>query len=322
MKRLALRALLMPVYGLAGLGTAAAYLHFIAGAIGGFDGIAKGRYFLGPVLSLLCVIAAFALWRVWLIGGRLWRYGVYTHASLKDRRYDAAGLAAAGAAFIGFVAIAKAIYRADEVTFFSVLLVPAACLAIIAFLWSTSEPSMPAAGMNESADGVRSAATLKLADLPGLVCGTAIGLLGVYYLVPLPQSGWGACEWTVFYPLHPDLWPVEQLQAFDVCSTDAWTLSIVSGVLSVVCLIAGAVAAAIGRNANAERGARAAAIAVAVVLARLAIQVSDTPDAPQIGWVESLIAGMLIVLGAAWLGYVGGKRATGAFSRRGRSQFR
>lgn len=303
MQRLAMRALLIPVYGLAGFGTAAAYLHFVVGSIAGFDGIAKGRYVLGPVLSLLCLLAAFALWRLWSIAGRLGRYGAYINASLKDRKYDAAGLAAAGAALIGFVAIAKAIHRADEVAFFSILLVPAACLAINAFLWSTAEPATPAS---------RSAATLRLTDLPGLVCGTAIGLLGVYYLVPLPRSGWGVCEWSVFYPLSSNLWPVERGEVFDACSESAWTLSIISGVLSLVCLIVGAFAAAIGRNANADRGARAAAIVVAVVLARLAVQMSDTPDAPYIAWVESLIAGVLIVLGAAWLGYVGGKRGTKA----------
>jgi hypothetical protein len=307
MKRMAVRSLLTPVYALAVLGTAPAYLHFVAGSIAGFDGITKGRYFLGPVLSLLCVLAAFALWRTWSIGGRLWRYGAYINASPKDRSYDAAGLAAASAAFIGFVAIAKAIHRADEVIVFSVLLVPAACLASIAFLRSKS--------VNGSADGVRSAATLKLVDLPGLVCGTAVGLLGIYYLVPVPISGWGACDWTVFYPLYPDLWPVRRLEVFDACSNDVWTLTVISGVPSLVCLVAGTLAAAIGRNANAERGALAAAIVVAFVLVRLAVQMSDTPTAPHIGWVHSLIAGVLIVLGAAWLGYVGGKRGV-EWSRR------
>ena len=311
MQRLAMRALLIPVYGLAGLGTAGAYLHFVVGAIAGFDGITKGRYFLGPVLSLLCLLAAFALWRVWLIGGRIWRYGAYMNASPKNRRYDAAGLAAAGAALIGFVTIASAIHRAEEVLIFGILLLPAACLATLAFLWITSDSATPPADMSESAEAVRSFGGLKLADLPGLVCGTAIGLLGVYHLVPLPPSGWGACEWTIFYPLSPDLWPVERGEVFDACSESAWTLSTISGVLSLVCLIAGALAAAIGRNANAERGARAAAIVVGFVLARLAIQMSDTPTAPHIGWVESLIAGVLIVLGAAWLGYVGGKRGVG-----------
>ena len=45
-------ALLIPAYGLAALGTAATYLHVSVGIVAGFDGIAKGRYFLGPVLSI------------------------------------------------------------------------------------------------------------------------------------------------------------------------------------------------------------------------------------------------------------------------------
>jgi hypothetical protein len=306
MQRAAMRALFIPVYGLAGFGTMAAYMHFVAGVIAGFDGIAKGRYFLGPVLSLLCMLGGFALWRVWSIGGRIWRYGAYTNASPKDHAYDRAGVAAAGAAFIGFVAIASAIYRGDELVYFGMLLMPATCLAIITFLWIKSDPSP--ASVNENADDVRSAVGLRLADLPGLVCGTALGLYGVYHFVPLPMGGWGACEWTVFYPLRSDLWPVQRMEISDACSDSAWTLCLISSVLSLVCLVVGAAAAVIGKNASAARGARAVAIVVAVVLARLAIQKSDTPDAPYLAWVESLIAGAFIVVGAAWVGYVGGRR--------------
>jgi hypothetical protein len=311
MQRAAMRALFIPVYGLAGLGTAAAYMHFVAGAIAGFDGITQGRYFLGPILSLLCLTGAFALWRVWSIGGRIWRYGAYMNASPKDRRYDRAGVIAAGAAFVGFVLIGSSIYRVDEVVIFGVLLMPATCLAIITFLWITYDPP----GINESADVPHCAAALKFADLPGLVCGTAFGLYAVYRAVPLPVGGWGPCEWTVFYPLYSRLWPVERPQIWDACSDSAWTLCLITVVLSLVCLVTGALAAVIGKNANAERGARATAIVVALVLARLAIQKSDTPDAPYLGWVESLIAGVLIVVGAAWVGYVGGKRGV-ALSRR------
>jgi hypothetical protein len=309
MQRAAMRTLFIPVYGLAGLGTAAAYMHFVVGVIAGFDGITKGRYFLGPVLSLLCLLGVFALWRVWSIGGRIWRYGAYANASPKDHEYDRAGVAAAGVAFIGFVAITGAIYRTDELVYFGVLLMPATCLAIITFLWVKAEP------VNQNVDAVRSAARFKLGDLPGLVCGTALGLFAVYRYVPLPVGGWGPCEWTVFYPLGSSLWPVERPEIWDACSDSAWTLCLITSVLSLVCLGVGAVAAFIGKNANAERGARAAAIVVAVVLARLAIQRSDTPDAPYLGWVASLIAGVLIVVGAAWLGYVGGRRGVG-LSRR------
>ena len=210
---------------------------------------------------------------------------------------------AASAAFIGLVAIGGAIYRGGEVAFFSILLMPATCLAIITILWITSGTS-PA----QSADEVRASAGLQLTDLPGLVCGTALGLYGVYRFVPLPMSGWGACDWTVFYPLRPDLWPHQRPEIYDACSDDALTLCLITSVLSLVCFAVGAVAAAIGRNANPGRGARAAAIVVAVVLARLAIQKSDTPDAPYLGWVESLIAGVFFVVSAAWVGYVGGKR--------------
>ena len=59
-----------------------------------------------------------------------------------------------------------------------------------------------------------------------------------------------------------------------------------------------------------------AGIVVAFALAKLAVQKSDTPDAPYIGWVESLIAGIFIVVGAAWLGHVGGKRGVRWSQRR------
>ena len=83
-----MRALFIPVYGLAGFGTLAAYIYFGTGVIAGVEAVADGRYFLGPVLSLLSLFGAFALWRVWSIGGRIWRYGAYMNASPKDYRYD------------------------------------------------------------------------------------------------------------------------------------------------------------------------------------------------------------------------------------------
>jgi hypothetical protein len=308
MQRAAMRALFIPIYGLAGFGTMAAYMYFVTGAIAGFEGIAKGKYFLGPSLSLLCVLGAFALWRVWSIGGRIWRHGAYLHASPRDHRYDGAGVIAAGAAFIGFVAIASAIYSVEEVAIFSILLMPATCLAIITVLWITSEPSPAPAGTNESADDILYAAGLKLADLPGLVCGIALGLFGVYRYVPLPFSGWGQCDWTIFYPLHSGVWPYDRSEIRDACSEGVSTLSAIGGMLSLVCLIAGALAAVVGRNANARRGTWSAGIVVAIVLVRLAIQRVDQTPARDVDWVESVIAGVLIVMGAAWVGYVGGKR--------------
>jgi uncharacterized integral membrane protein len=226
-------------------------------------------------------------------------------------------VAAAAVAFVGFVAIASAIYRGEEVVIFSILLMPATCLAIITFLWITSDPSPATAGVDESTHDIRYAAGLKLADLPGVVCGIALGLFGVYRYVPLPFSGWGACDWTLFYPLSSGLWPYERPEIWDACSDGASTLSAIGGVLSLVCVIAGAFAAVVGRNANARRGAWAAGIVVAVVLVRLAIQRVETSPARYVGWVESVIAGVLIVMGAAWVGYVGGRRGVELSRRKG-----
>ena len=309
MQRAAMRALLIPVYGLAGLGTGAAYLQFVAGTIAGVEGIAKGRYFVGPLLSLLCLLGAFALWRVWSIGGRIWRYGAYMHATPRDHRYDAAGCAAVGVAFMGFVAISSVIHQGGEVVLLSILLLPAACLAIVTFLWIRSDPSRSAADNSQGGDPVRATAGLGLGDLPGVMFGTAIGLLGVYHFVPLPTSGMGICDWTVFYPIATDLWPIDRSEMFDGCGQDLSMLISITSILSLVCVVAGAIAAAIGWKASTARGAWAAAIVVVFVLARLVIDMSFSPSAPYIGWMESFIVGSLAVLGAGWLGYGGGVAA-------------
>jgi hypothetical protein len=310
MKRLALRALLIPAYGLAALGTAAAYLHFSVGIVAGFDGIAQGRYFLGPILSILSALAVLALWRVWSIGARLWRYGAYASASPQARRYDAAGVAAAAATLIGFGAIAKPIYRTEEVLIFGILLGPAAVIAIIAFIRSLYRSQASASATAVGGDDAF-VAPLHLADLPGLVCGTAIGLLGIDYLVPRPfSSGWGPCKWTVLYPFHPALWPVERPIAFDGCDDSAQMLCSIGISLSLVCLLAGATAAYIGKSANAARGAVSASLAVAIVLTALSVEVLRAPHPQSIDWVRSIVVSVFIVVGAGWLGYVGGKAAT------------
>jgi hypothetical protein len=229
------------------------------------------------------------------------------NASPKDYRYDRAGMAAAGAAFIGFVAISAAIDRGG-VLFFSFVLMPATCLAILTFPWITSDPSSPPARSSEGANDRPTSAGLTLADLPGVVCGAVLGLYGVYRFVPLPVSGMGICDWTLFYPLESGLWPYDRSEVFDGCSDGASMVSMICGVLSIVCVIAAAAAAVIGRNANALRGAWATGIVVAVVLARLAIQRGFAPGAQHVGWVASAIVGALIVLAVAWLGYVGGRR--------------
>jgi hypothetical protein len=307
MMHLAVRALLTPFYGLAAFGTASAYSYFVVGAIAGVEGVAKGRYFLGPLLSILSVTGAFALWRVWLIGGRMWRDGSYDKASSEDRRYDAAGLIAAVAAFVGLAAIASSIHRGAEVMFFGILLGPAVALASLVFISNLPWlPRVPTGAEPDRAQVISFRSTFKLADLPGILCGTALGLLGIQYLVPRPQSGWGPCDWSVFYPLYQELWPRQRLEVFDACNGGVGSLSVIGLVLMLVCVITGAVAAAIGRTANAARGAWAVAIVIVITLAQLLIQKMGTPVAPYVGWIESLVAGVFIAAGATWLGYVGG----------------
>lgn len=309
MKRLALRVLLTLLYGFAAIGTPPAYLHLAAGTFAGLEGIAEGKYFLGALLWALSLLALFAMWSLWSIGRCLWRHGAYTNAAREDRVNDARGLLCAWIALVGFNAIAAPLYRTDEVFGFSVLLAPAAVLATVAFFWSMRHERTGSPGdLSDASDVTYFRSLTKLADLPGVVCGVTIGLLGVFYLVPRPRSGWGSCDWTVLYPLHGSLWPVERPMIFDACSDDVWTLTFISSALSIVCLIAGASAAAIGKNASARRGAYAAAIVVTFVLARLVIHVSQTPDGPYIAWLSTLTVGAFVVAGGAWLGLVGGWR--------------
>jgi hypothetical protein len=249
------------------------------------------------------------LWRVWLIGIRLWRYGAYLNALPRDRRYDAAGVVAAVIALVGFGAMAQPIYRTLEVIVFGILLAPAAVLATAAFVRGRSHSPTNASdtAIDESAVAAFKA-PLHLADLPGVVCGTSIALLGIFYLVPRPISGWGPCKWTVFYPLYEDLWPIERPLVFDACDDGVGMVLVISVALSLVCFVSGNLAAYIGKNANAVRGAASAALAVAIVLSALSIEVLGLPHPIYIGWVRSFIVGVLIVVGAGWLGYAGGKR--------------
>jgi hypothetical protein len=134
------------------------------------------------------------------------------------------------------------------VLFFSFVLMPATCLAILTLLWITSDPSSPPARSSEGANDRPTSAGLALADLPGVVCGAVLGLYGVYRFVPLPVSGMGICDWTLFYPLESGLWPYDRSEVFDGCSDGASMVSMICGVLSIVCVIAAAAAAVIGKK--------------------------------------------------------------------------
>jgi hypothetical protein len=245
-----------------------------------------------------------------LIGARVSRYGAYINASPQDRHCDAVGVAAAVVALVGFAAIAKPIYRTFEVILFGILLAPAAILATVAFVRSRSQSqtNTPGTTFNENPVAAFSA-PLHWVDVPGLVIGTSIALLGIHYLVPRPIGGWGPCDWTIFYPINGGLWPVERPISFDGCNDGAGMVWAISIPLSLVCLVSGAIAARIGRNANAVRGAASAAIAVAVVLTALSVSLLIRPHWSDAPWVRSFMVGIFIVVGAGWLGYVGGKRA-------------
>lgn len=310
-KRAAMRMLLTPIFGLAAIGTPSAYLFLAGGIFAGLEGIAGGKYFFGALLCGLSLLASWALWKLWSSGALLWRHGAYTNVARDQRVNDGLGLLGACIALAGFIAMSEALYRTSEVIMFSVLLAPAVLLVATALLWGAVQGGRDdSRGSSDLADPaeLRYGMKLKLADLLGVACGAAIGLAGVFYVVPRPISGWGPCDWTAFYPLYGPLWPQERPIVFDACSDDALTLTFISIVLSIVCLIAGAFAAAIGPGGSPRRGAWAAAIAIALVLAKLTIQVSLTPSGPYIAWVSTLAIGASVVLGAAWLGHLGGRR--------------
>lgn len=314
MERSTPRTLLIPAYGLAALGTPVTYFYLSAGLIAGIDGIAQGSYFLGSILSILSVLALLALFRVWAIGARLWRYGRYANASPQTRRYDAAGVVAATAALIGFSAIAKAIGRATEVIFFGILLGPAAVLAITAFIRGRTKSQVDASAVAMGAD-TDFFPRVHVLDLLGLVCGTVICVLAIDYLVPRPTSGWGHCKWTWLYPIHAPLWPTEPLVMFDGCNRGSEMYFLLGLSLSFVCLLAGAIAAYIGRRVNPRRGAVATSLAVAMVFVVLIADVLRNPH-EYLSWARSIILAVLVVVGSGCVGYMGGQAARGLWRPR------
>jgi hypothetical protein len=302
-KRMALRALLAPTFGLMAVGTPAAYMYFSAGVLAGFQGVGKGEYFLGVVLSLLSLAALYAIWTVWSLGRELWIRGTHVRPA-RNRLKDALGLLCAWIAFASFVALGESLYRVEEVIVFSVLLMPAVVLASAAVLWATlqgrSGSSSDSLGNVFPATAVGST-TMKLPDLPGVLSGIAITVLAIAFLVPRPTSGWGLCDLSIVFPMTGGLFLTERFESFDGCSTGIGYLTVLCGALSLVCFIAGAFTAATRRMAASRSGASAVAIAMACAMLTLVWR------ARFVEWPATLVVGIAAFAGATWVGYLGGR---------------
>ncbi len=308
-----LRIPLAPVYALAAIGTPAAYIHLTVGVFAGLEGIAGGNYVLGAALAALSILALFALWRMWSIGRRAWNQGAYAIADRGGFILDVRGLLSAWIAFPAFYWLAEALYRSPEIIVLATLLGPAMVMATLVFAWAIVRQHTGACSADKIDENTRfdtSSSPPKLDDLPGIACGVAVGLLGIYYFVPLPHSGWGPCDLSIFFPRLQSLWPTERPVIFDSCSKDILTIVIITSALSLVCIVTGAIATAVGRLKAPKRGLLSAAFVVAFFLTLFAAAAWVSPDGPFIAWLGTIALGSSLVAGAAMLGYLGGAMVT------------
>lgn len=109
-----------------------------------------------------------------------------------------------------------------------------------------------------------------------------MGIVGLILCVPNPRSGWGACDWSTFFPFIDSVWPAERAAIFDSCSSDLLTLTFVCNSAALVCFAAGALAAIVGKHDGHARGSWAAGIAIACVLVQLLAKVASSPDGAHI----------------------------------------
>jgi hypothetical protein len=299
--------------GLMYLATPAAYLQLSAGAIGAIEGFRRGHWSLASALLIFSVLGLYGLWTMWSISTRTWvhrRYVVSSSGQVKDTR----GLLAAWAGGIGLGAISTAIFRGEDVLIFSVLLLPSLLVTtVIACAMapaSIEEPArMPLSGLMQRIQG---------RHYVGMVAGLVAGLSGLTLLIPPTHSGWGPCDWTIMFPIGIDLWPEERGIIEDACSTGPGYQIIVLGVASFVFWTSGLLTVVIGRSSDPWQGALAAAVAASSVLTWTVIgRVNEVlglplkplpPISQYIDWISTIGVGVAVVLWAARLGYLGGRR--------------
>lgn len=301
--------------GLMYLGTPGAYLQLCAGAIGALEGFRRGHRALATALLICSALGLYGLWTVWSISTRVRTHGKYVVHTESGRVKDARGLLAAWIAVIGLAAISTSIFRGEEVFILSVLLVPS-------LLTTTVVASM---GFPEKVEGP---ATLSLTGLPrrtsarqyvGVACGIAVGLLAI---LPVTRAGYGICPLIDMFPLGWNVWPTQGLTVYGLhqgCNAAMFGQTVLLAVASFVFWTSGLLAVVSGRSRDPWHGAIASAVAALIVLtwtvtARVAIVLALPlnplpPVSYYINWVATVSIGIALVLWAARLGYLGGRRA-------------
>jgi hypothetical protein len=295
------RALMVVIHGPMVIVTPGAYLQLTAGAIAVVDGFREKHALLAILLLCFSLLGLHALWSVWSVSTRLWRYGAYALTHAEQRRRDLLGLVTAWTAMLGFAAIAKPIFRIPEVVMLSVAFGPALVLTSLFVLGSRAHPSEEPERSQRSV-GTKSGA---IGAFLGTVCGVAVASLGISYFIPQSGSGWGPCPWWwTLFPMEGSLWPTERPIAFDGCETHLPYQTIMFGVASVIFWISGATTA-VGK-ASRQLAALAAAIPATTALVWVTLPHLSLPPGHTDEWLSTILVGVAVVLWAARLGYLGG----------------
>jgi hypothetical protein len=229
---------------------------------------------------------------------------------------DVRGLLAAWVAAIGLAAISKLIFREEDVLVLAVLLGPS--LLVTTVIACVMKPEEVVQSVHAPLSGILQRTRPR--QYIGMMAGLVVGLSGAAFILPPTPSGWGPCDWTIMFPIGSDLWPIERMIIFDGCSTGIGYQTILFAVASFIFWIGGLLATVIGRSADPWHGAITATVTASIVLtwtvvARI-LQVLALPlDPPppiseHINWISTMGIAIAVVLWAARLGYLGGRRGS------------
>jgi hypothetical protein len=145
---------------------------------------------------------------------------------------------------------------------------------------------------------------MKTKDIVGVLAGAGVSIVGLLF-APRPYHGWGGiCPWEMVFPRHGSLWPDPSAVMFDGCDNGHGYMLLLVGYLSLVFLIAGALASRIAERPSRSRGALINAVVLASTLVLLIIQAKDDSS-----MLRTLVFGVASVVGVAGIGLLGGLRA-------------
>ncbi len=146
-------------------------------------------------------------------------------------------------------------------------------------------------------------------DVAGVALGIGVSVAGLLY-APRPYHGWGGvCPWELVFPRSTSLWPDPSAIMFDGCDNGHGYMILLVIYLSVVFLVAGALASRIAVRPSRSRGALINAVVLASMLLVLTIQARH-----DFSVLHTLAFGVAAVATAAGIGLIGGPRAKRAYA--------